>query len=110
MMSNFDYGVPSIDNHILIDRGKYERICEHLAELEAENSRFLEGYMKPTTYWERRCLMNEKVLDNVINILGLHLPHTQDALYVLGEGWQNSIESLDAEFASPTPPPTADEG
>lgn len=50
----------------------------------------------PETYWERRTLLNEEVLDRVLGIIEQNFPyiHTQ----TLRNGWQDCIDELNKEF------------
>lgn len=50
----------------------------------------------PETYWERRILLNEEVLDRVLGIIELNFPyiHTQ----TLRNNWQDCIDELNKEF------------
>lgn len=52
---------------------------------------------EPKTYWERRCWINEQVIDNLITIIGSSLPHTRSELTTLCDGWQNAIEGIVVE-------------
>lgn len=52
---------------------------------------------EPESYWEKRCAINENVLNELIIAVGIAMPHTQHQLSSLGEAWEGAINKLDAE-------------
>ena len=52
---------------------------------------------KPETYWEKRCDINEGILDEIINVIATHLPSTQDSLYSLLGNWDMAIARIEEE-------------
>ncbi len=61
--------------------------------------------MKPETHWERRCMLNENVLDAALSIMQNILPPAGlDAVANLREQWQNQIDELDKQAYNQTKP------
>lgn len=55
--------------------------------------------MEPETYWEQRCNMNEKVMDNFMRLAGqLFPPYMQEQMSVLYEEWAKATDDLDRAF------------
>jgi hypothetical protein len=51
---------------------------------------------EPKTYWEKRCWLNEQVLDQVIDVIRHNMPpHTQEHIAMIGEKWGKEINKLD---------------
>lgn len=58
---------------------------------------------QPRTYWERRALINEKVLHQIMWELGVMYPELQDVIKDIGEAWQRTTDNLDEEFKNENP-------
>lgn len=52
----------------------------------------------PKTYWEQRCHLNEKYMDNAIQIIGLHLPAIQQQITVLDMEYNDMVDKLEAQY------------
>lgn len=50
---------------------------------------------EPKTYWEKRCLLNEEVLDSVLKLLEYNFPFL-DTGYIRN-AWQDSIDQINLQ-------------
>ncbi len=50
---------------------------------------------QPQTYWEKRCLINEDVLDLILILIENHFPHVETQ--GIRNSWQHAIDELDIQ-------------
>ena len=53
---------------------------------------------RPIEYLERRCAINEEVLNTLGEILGANLPACRNHLVRIGEAWDDAIDKLNRDF------------
>ena len=53
--------------------------------------------MKPETYWEKRCLINEMVLRDLMDQIVRYHPYIFESANSLGDAWDPALDKLDDE-------------
>ena len=57
-----------------------------------------EDSIQPVDFWQKRCVLNENVLNAVMMLLSSRLPDLTPPLYEIVQSWDAAIEKLEAEY------------